>query len=97
MANHKNLVAPWIRLGNCGEIIFLGHLMFTKAVEAQNKAQHSLANHGMFPDKEDMRELVVYVTLLFIVLSWMLREVQLAFFTQDNDPREMRRNLRNTP
>jgi hypothetical protein len=41
-----------------------------------------------------MRELLVYVTLLFIVLSWMLREIHLAFFTQEPESREMRRSMR---
>ena len=47
--------------------------------------QHSLANHGMLPDKDDVQELVIYLTLLFIVLSWMLREIHIAFFTEDSE------------
>ena len=42
---------------------------------------HNLANHGSLPDLDDVQELVVYLTLLLVVLSWMLREIHLAFFT----------------
>jgi hypothetical protein len=35
--------------------------------------RHNLANHGNLPDLDDVQELLVYLTLLFIVLSWMLR------------------------
>ena len=62
---------------------------------AHDKKKHSLSNHGMFPDQEDVRELIIYVTLLFIVLTWMFREVHLAFFTQETDTRELRRTMRN--
>jgi hypothetical protein len=47
---------------------------------------HNMANHGMLPDKDDIQELFVYLTLLFIVLSWMLREIHLAFFSAASDP-----------
>ena len=43
--------------------------------------RHNLANHGNLPDLDDVQELLVYLTLLFIVLSWMLREIHVAFFT----------------
>jgi len=43
--------------------------------------RHNLANHGNLPDLDDVQELLVYLTLLFIVLSWMLREIHIAFFT----------------
>lgn len=46
----------------------------------------NLANHKMLPNKDDIQELLVYLTLLFIVLSWMLREIHLAFFAASNDP-----------
>jgi hypothetical protein len=75
--------------------IYLSSIL--KTCSAQHKQKHNLANHGMLPDQDDMRELLVYVTLLFIVLSWMLREVHLAFFTQEPEIREMRRSTRGPP
>ena len=42
---------------------------------------HNLANHGSLPDLDDLQELLVYLTMLFIVLSWMMREIHIAFFT----------------
>ena len=41
---------------------------------------HNLANHGSLPDMDDVHELIVYLTLLIVVLSWMLREIHIAFF-----------------
>lgn len=58
------------------------------------KPSHNLANHGMLPDEDDIRELLVYLTLLFIVLSWMLREIHIAFFTEDSESNESRRRTR---
>ena len=45
--------------------------------------RHNLANHGNLPDLDDMQELVIYLTLLFIVLSWMMREIHIVFFTSE--------------
>jgi len=46
-----------------------------------SQVSHNLANHGNLPDLDDMQELLVYLTLLMIVLSWMMREIHIAFFT----------------
>jgi len=48
---------------------------------AHSSHRHNLANHGSLPDLDDVQELLVYLTLLFIVLSWMMREIHIAFFT----------------
>ena len=48
---------------------------------AHSSHSHNLANHGSLPDLDDVQELLVYLTLLFIVLSWMMREIHIAFFT----------------
>ena len=59
-------------------------LFWNRASKKQAPAsslRHNLANHGNLPDLDDVQELLVYLTLLFIVLSWMLREIHIAFFT----------------
>jgi len=51
-----------------------------------SQVSHNLANHGNLPDLDDMQELLVYLTLLMIVLSWMMREIHIAFFTAGLKP-----------
>ena len=48
---------------------------------AHSSLRHNLANHGNLPDFDDVQELLLYLTLLVIVLSWMMREIHIAFFT----------------
>ena len=48
---------------------------------SHSSLRHNLANHVSLPDLDDVQEPLVYLTLLFIVLSWMLREIHIAFFT----------------
>lgn len=53
----------------------------TSVDNPHSSLRHNLANHGNLPDFDDVQELLLYLTLLVIVLSWMMREIHIAFFT----------------
>lgn len=46
------------------------------AIHEQSAQGHALHRGGvLLPNSDDIREIMIYLTMLFIVLSWMLRYI----------------------
>mmetsp|Transcript_1786 Transcript_1786/g.4291 ORF Transcript_1786/g.4291 Transcript_1786/m.4291 type:complete len:81 (+) Transcript_1786:87-329(+) len=65
-------------------------------ISGLSEAHHSKGQLHALPNQNDFQEVVVYLTMLFIVMSWMLREIHMAFFALSDQAGGASREPRST-